>query len=81
MTVRRLHVQMQSHLRPSLLIHSHSRYLACSQKFLPVRELEMLFANRTVIFANGYSSRLGQNICDYTRTHEAGDIALHSNEV
>ena len=40
MAARRLHIQANSHIRLSPFIHSHARYLACWQKFLPVRELE-----------------------------------------
>ena len=49
-----LHIQMHSHTHLFRFIHSHTRYLACSQKFFP-------FANRNQ-FANGTKcSRTGHS--------------------
>ena len=58
-----LHIQMHSHLRLSPFIHSNARYLACSQRSLPLADWNQL-ANRLLKFTNGRRSCMGRNICN-----------------
>ena len=54
-----LHIRMHFHPHLFLFIHSHARYLACSQKSLPFAN-GIQFANRTKCSRTGHScSRTG----------------------
>ena len=77
-TIRRfyhcLHIRTHFHPHLFLFIHSHARYLACSQKSFPFAN-GVQFANRTKC------SRTGQNVRKRTKCSRTGHSCSRTGSV